>query len=35
MHKIRNKLERKSRKYDVVLTEEVISKYKNFEFWKQ
>ena len=35
MHKIRNKLERKSRKYDEVLTEEVISKYKNFEFWKQ
>jgi len=35
MHEIRTKLEKKSKPYEEVLSEEVISKYKNLELWKQ
>ena len=35
MHEVRNKVEKTSRHYSEVLSEEVINKYKNMDFWNR
>ena len=35
MHEVRNKVEKKSRHYSEVLSEEVINKYKDLDFWNK
>jgi sulfotransferase len=35
MHEVRNKVEKKSKHYSEVLSEEVINKYKDLDFWNK
>jgi hypothetical protein len=35
MHEVRQKVEKKSKHYSEVLSEEVINKYKNMDFWNR
>ena len=35
MHEVRPKIEKKSKHYSEVLSEEVINKYKNMDFWNR